>query len=50
MSIQIESENLPVGIHNLFPTPLIYENVGTPATRPSGGPGVIVAHANRSLH
>ena len=29
MSIQIESENLPAGIHNLFPTPLRYENVGT---------------------
>ena len=29
MSIQIESENLPAGMHNLFPTPLRYENVGT---------------------
>lgn len=29
MSIQIESENLPEGIHNLFPSPIIYNNVGT---------------------
>ena len=29
MSIQIESENLPAGMHNLFPTPLRYVNVGT---------------------
>ena len=29
MSIQIESESLPEGIHNLFPSPIIYKNVGT---------------------
>ena len=29
MSIQIESENLPAGIHNLFTSPIIFENVGT---------------------
>lgn len=29
MSIKIDSENLPTGIHHLFPTSILYENVGT---------------------